>query len=221
MYTAKEIEKVKDENGREYPKIGIFENEEKVGEFLRNYSSYGVRTFAPFKIKDQWFALYSPNYTCIKIMSLPDCQEIGGEKSSAYGFCPVDIFVPQYQIHEWTDKDGEIQEVKEYDPECFEPEKEIFYENFAFVAGCVWGDDNSWKIEIRDISQTHEGIIKNIPEWGYYEIPHNLSLKECVKLDAFSRKTNEEKESINATITLTKTIRLNKGDGDIKLQFFD
>lgn len=246
-YTAKELGKVS--NGKGYwesTRIGVFQDDVQVGEFLRNYSGYGVSSFAPFRRGDNWYALYSPNYTCIKIMSLPDCKEIGGETPESFGFCPVEIYIPEYQLskvagtseeklhlypkanHHWLKKD---RESKEYDPDLFNKdmdanyefvhvEKEIFHENFAFVSGCVFGDDRSWKIELRDISQAHKGIIKKVKDWGYYELP-DLPLKECVRLSAFERFVGEDKDAINATITITKTIRLNRVHDEINLEFFD
>lgn len=247
-YTAKELGKVSNGKGCwESTKIGVFQDDVQVGEFLRNYSSYGISSFAPFRRGDHWYALYSPEYTCIKVMSLPDCKEIGGENSDSFGFCPVEIYIPEYQIskvegkseedlhkypeqnHHWLKRD---RESKEYDPDLFNKDltkdykffdvaKETFHENFAFVSGCVWGDDRSWKIELRDISEAHKGIIKPVKDWGYYELADDRSLKECIRLDSFERFVGEDKDVINATITITKTIRLNRSNDEIKLQFFD
>ena len=127
----------------------------------------------------------------------------------------------------WLNRD---REEKEYDEDLFNTdltngknavplEKETFYEDFAFVSGCFWGDDSSWKIELYDISKAHEGIVKKVPEWGYYELP-SLPLKQCVRLSSFWRYVGETSSCINATITLTKTIRLSVNE-DIKLEFFE
>ena len=235
-YHVKKLEEIKKDGCWSSLLIGVFQDDKQIGSYTRNYPSCGEETFAPFKKGDDWFALYSSDYTCIKIMKLPECIEIGGEESSAFGFCPVEIFVPQYQIdflpgetgesllkypkenHKWISRD---REEKVYDTECFEPEKEIFYENFAFVSGCIWGDDTSWKIEMRDISEAHKGIIKKVSNWGYYELSEKLSLKESVKLDGFFKYVGEDEESINVKVTLTKTIRLNKNKDEINLEFFD
>lgn len=219
--------------------LDVLFNEEKVGEFERNYGSFGETTFAPFKKNDQWYALCSPNYTAISIMELPSCKIIGGEKSDDFGFCPVEIFVPTYQLdfthatpkeelskypesnHCWLSRD---RVEKEYDEECWEKDREVFYEDFAFVSGCIWGDDSSWKIEVRNISKANEGIIEDILEWGYHQLPHGLRLKECVELYAFQQFCDEpeEKCSINAKITVTKTIRLNRNEkGEYSLKSFD
>ena len=53
----------------------------------------------------------------------------------------------------------------------------------GFVAGCVWGDDTSWKIEHLDLSRADEGIIKRDARFGYIEMPHHLDLDKAIDLD--------------------------------------
>ena len=246
MYSAKKIEDIKNQPGTwNSTKIGIFKDNEQVGSFDRNYYSFGESTFAPFKRGNDWYALYSPDYQSIRVMKLPECTpiEIVDEKS---GFCPVEIYIPEFQwrldkgvppeeLHKYPEVNRERiskdYEEKEYNPELFnkdmdgyhkfyDVQKEILYEDFAFVSGCFWGDDSSWKIELYDISKANLGIIKKVPEWGYYELP-GLSLKECIHLSSFRRLAGTQQLApVNATITITKTIRLNFEE-DIKLEFFD
>lgn len=247
MYYAKEIEQITQKGGWKYTKIGIFrkEDDQQVGEFERNYGSFGVETFAPFVRGTNWYALYSKRYTGLSVMSLPSCEHLGSEATEAdsFGFCPVEVYIPRFQ---WLAQKGESEEemiknkipegnwhwvskdryTKEYDrgDGCFtddinDPkynmEKEVFYENYAFVSGCVWGDDSSWKIGLRDISKAHEGIITNIEKWEHLELARNLSLKEAIHLSAFSQYTKEENTNVNITMAISKTIRLCK-DGSIK-----
>jgi hypothetical protein len=54
----------------------------------------------------------------------------------------------------------------------------------GFVAGCVWGDDSSWKIQYLDLSRADEGIIKREERFGYIELPSHLTLDKAVDLDA-------------------------------------
>lgn len=54
----------------------------------------------------------------------------------------------------------------------------------GFVAGCIWGDDSSWKIEYLDLSKADEGIIKREARFGYIEMPAHLDLNKAVNLDA-------------------------------------
>jgi len=54
----------------------------------------------------------------------------------------------------------------------------------GFVAGCIWGDDTSWKIEYLDLSRADEGIIKREARFGYISMPSHLDLDKAVDLDA-------------------------------------
>lgn len=240
-YHVKELEKIEIKPGCwNYLRIGVFLDDVQIGEFQKNYHSHAIKTFAPFERNGQWHALYTEDYQHLSVMSLPDCKKIGDEKSS---FCPVEVYIPQYQTykypattaeelkkypeqnHSWLSKD---RYEKQYDQELWNVSNDtwicdntIQYENFAFVSGACWGDDSSWKVELRDISKAHEGIIKNVPEWGYLELP-DLPLKDCIHLSAFDYYEGSTKQAINSRITITKTIRLNiDKENDIKLEFFD
>jgi len=100
-------------------KVEVVEEAETtvVGSYLRNYPAF-FDTFCPFKKGGKDFALYSPDYTTTRVMSLPSCADLGGEEPATGGFCPVDYFVPA-------------------DPDTGEAG------DLGFVAGCIWGDDTS------------------------------------------------------------------------------
>ena len=53
----------------------------------------------------------------------------------------------------------------------------------AFVAGCHWGDDSSWKIQYIDVSRIDEGIIVRDDRFGYIELPSGLSLKKAIDME--------------------------------------
>jgi len=213
--------------------IGVFckENDNKVGEFERNYDSYGVETFAPFQRGNNWYALYSKRYTGLSVMSLPSSEYLGSEDTEAegFGFCPMEVYIPRFQ---WSFDKGLTKEEmiaqkipeqnwhwvgkgrysKEF--EDYEIEQEVLYENFAFVTGTYWAC--SWEeLQIRDISRAHEGIITNLPEWKSFQPNHKLSLKDSVRLSAFDQYDKEEPSDINITMTINKTVRICK-DGSIK-----
>jgi hypothetical protein len=206
MYTAKVIEDVPTKPGCwNYQKIGIFDKDIQVGEYIRNYSHF-YHTFYSFEQNCKWYALYSKDYTSTRLMSLPDCLDIGGEERNTWGFCPVDYYVPKYKI--WTVK-GLTQEelIKERIPEqnwswvskeqkykLYEEELEdddsveeikndpFIYEPYGFVSGCIWGDDTSWKIQFLDLSEVSKGVLKRDERFGYVEQPSKLRLKESVEL---------------------------------------
>ena len=145
----------------------------KIGHYSRNYPTL-YNTFYSFKKNDQWYALYSPDYTCTRIMTLPDCKDIGGESPDEFGFCPTGYFVPRYQ------KDGNE---KEYNEKYFSSNNDIFYADFGFICGCVWGDDSSWKIQYLDLSECEKGIIKRDDRFGYIELAGDYdSLKNCIDI---------------------------------------
>lgn len=137
-YYAKTIEQIEIKPGCwKHSKVGIFEGDKQIGEYIRNYHG---EMWHPFYKHGKWYALYSKEYTATRVMSLPDCKDLGGEENSAYGFCPVDYFVP------WTEYDlleeGNVR--------------------WGFVAGCVWGDDSTWKIQMLDLGNIENGELKRL-----------------------------------------------------------
>lgn len=156
-YSARVIEK--HDNGKGYWDtftIGVYRDEELVGNYHRGYSL--LDTFFPFTMRGRDLALYSPKYTATRILGLPECVDLGGEEPSSGGFCPVHFYVPE-QI-------------------AYQEARTDFF--FGFVAGCVWGDDTSWKIQFLDLSKAQEGIIKRDDRFGYIELPAKVKLEDAV-----------------------------------------
>lgn len=91
MFFAKEIEKI-NSHGWDFCRIGIYQEDELIGDYIRYYPTL-YKTFLPFAKNDNWYALYSKRHTTTRIMELPSCKDIGGEKYSAKGFCPMEYFV--------------------------------------------------------------------------------------------------------------------------------
>lgn len=148
-----------------YLNVEIFNGEEKVGEYQRNYSSM-YNTFYPFEWNGKEYALYSHDYQTVSLMSLPDCKLIAEDTESI--FCPVDFNVP--------DPDGSNDYWKEEDLNEDAPIR-----NMAIVAGCVWGDDSGgWKIQAVDMSKISEGKLKVYPMFGYFESNYRGKLDGAV-----------------------------------------
>lgn len=220
-YTVKILESVETKPGCwNYSKVGVYLNDQQIGEYTRNYHTYGESTFFPFiGSNNKWYALYSENYTCTYVMELPSCKKIAGEEPNSFGFCPVEVFVPRYRLWErkaiseenlknypeenrkWLCKDEVLRDYEEptdKDPKGWEENalKEtiiqkgdttyvwksgIYYDLYkGLVAGCVWGDDSSWKIERLDLSEVHNGKISRSADFGRIELPWNMSLKNSV-----------------------------------------
>lgn len=212
IYTAEVLEKINNGPGRwNYLRVGVFRGEgdkrEQVGEYIRNYSSL-YSTFYAFKQNGREYALYSPHYTATRLMELPSCRDLGGEEPGGGGFCPVDFYVPSFVIREIINEHKPARQIRinkptpnDLLPRSYETKTRIeataewvptiersypvgveqFYP-FGFVAGCVWGDDSSWKIEYLDLSEAHRGILRRDARFGYIALPEKLSLKEAVGL---------------------------------------
>ncbi len=179
-----------------YSVMTIYDNGVEIGQYERNYPSYGAQTFEPFELSGKWFALYSPNYTATRVMSLPDCRDLGGEERHSAGFCPVDLFVPRYRVvmtrsladgvanENWAfEKAAESATDHEFDAGKTRHEVRVgAWRNLTigFVAGCVWGQDTSWKLQTIDVSRAAEGIIVRSERFGFVELAGKLSLSEAV-----------------------------------------
>lgn len=179
--------------------------ETKLGEYTRGYHSFGERTFYPFTQGGKDFALISKDYTCTSVIELPSCKVIASEESSPHGFCPVEFFVPE------NHKDPEE------DPQGLDGQ-------FGFVAGCVWGDDNSWKVQFLDLSAVQGGVIlRDKNKLGYLELPPNMTLAEAIDMDDYfigrtlsvkSKSGEEEEVNVSSEIirvTHCRTINLGTG----------
>lgn len=206
-----------EEKGYTEPKVS--DTDVQIGEYTRNYSSL-YRTFHPFQLRGKWYALYSKDYTSTRIMSLPDCKDLGGEERYEWGFCPVDFWVPPlsdlvFHHNEGCPRDEERGNKPDYtkpcsceiphSPECpflvsgkKEPcngcaahkayDEQRYEWRFpervhGFIAGCVWGDDTSWKIEYLDLSRADEGIIKREARFGYVELAAGQNLCDAIDYD--------------------------------------
>lgn len=225
-FTAKVIETIPTKPGCwDKYLIGIFDGETQIGEYRRNYAFYN--TFFAFERAGQWYALYSRDYTATRLMSLPDCKDLGGEEPESFGFCPVDFFVPTaagfdrkpddpepkdnprrntdrycvtrredgFKRYVWPDdKGGKTELAAEYKAACkdFDQRHREWMDRnpivtrhlpVGFVAGCVWGDDWSWKIQAIDLSRASEGVIKRDERFDYIWLPRGVKLADAIDVE--------------------------------------
>ena len=52
----------------------------------------------------------------------------------------------------------------------------------GFVAGCIWGDDSSWKIQHLDLCRVEERIIQRDERFGYVPLPRLVRLRDAIRL---------------------------------------
>lgn len=123
----------------------------KIGEYPRNYHCM-YDTFCPFRQGDEWFALYSTDYTATRVMALPSCEDLGGEERDGAGFCPVSF---------WVGTPGT--------EEAFGREEE-WPGTWGLIAGCVWGDDDSWKVMHLDLTNAAQGVVVRDQRFGFVEM---------------------------------------------------
>lgn len=221
-YVAKVIGQIENEPGTWHSsKVGVFrvENdvEEQVGEYTRNYPQL-FNTFFHFQLNGEDYALYSPDYTVTRILKLPSCKDIGGEDPVSHGFCPVDFYVPSYIDRELVGLDDSVSRYRinrpkpedllprtttytPLDPKTGErikvekpsyPVSPLTFYLFGFVAGCIWGDDGSWKIQYLDLSQASKGVIKRDERFGYISLPTNMNLETAIDLSGYMYDPKED-----------------------------
>lgn len=243
-YTARIIEEIAVHPNRKHLRVGIYriENnaEVQLGEYIRQYPSL-LNTFCPFQKDGKDYALYSPHYTVTRVMELPSCKDIGGEEISSGGFCPADFYIPTYIDEEYTNSDGRLRRsrINEPEPKRLQPQitkwvvqdKEtgeprevvnfsrpltpLLYYPFGFIAGCVWGDDSTWKILYLDLSEVEKGIIKSDARFGYIELPDKLSLKDAINVIDYHYNIYDHSDDdplcTNISISIQKKFDLSTG----------
>ena len=167
-YDARVLEKIPNPPGpRGEPtwnsiRVGVFEispeGERQIGEYIRDYTTL-FRTFHHFRLGDEHYALYSRSHTATRVMQLPSCLDLGGEEPSGEGFCPVEYYVPC--------RDETVEEQR-------------LFRGCGFVAGCIWGDDSTYKIQFLDLTRVSEGLIRRDDRFGYIVLPDGMTLAQAI-----------------------------------------
>lgn len=175
-------------------RVEVWRHHRVIGEYTRGYSGMVEDTFYPFQSQSgQWYALYSSDYTATRVARLSSTFEdwCGEEGHNSFGFCPVEFYVPSYCIvtrpHESmpngtyirfnNDDDFNLLDVDDPQPEG------TYYTSYGFVSGCVWGDDSSWKLRFIDLRYVDDKQITITEKFGYYELPDDKTLQECIHHD--------------------------------------
>lgn len=90
------------------------------------------------------------------------------------------------------------------------PLTSLFYYSFGFVAGCLWGDDSSWKMQYLDLSEVEKGIINREERFGYIELPDNVSLRDAVNMYGYGRDAEYYSNYIRINHVRTFDLRTGK-----------
>lgn len=182
-------------------KVEVFYDDAKIGEYIRHYPSFIKATFYPFKMNNEWYALYSADYTATRVAKLTQTEFLDwcGEEGGAMGFCPTEFYVPRYKLatRVLQGKNGPIH-TKEYTFDNDFPEKRLdeyfeysgdedeeylgeSYAEYGFLSGCYWGDDSSWKLRFIDLKGVLDKNLVIDERFGYFELPYDRTLRECVR----------------------------------------
>lgn len=150
--------------------------------YIRKYPFF-YATFEPFWqwTGDYWhpYALISEDYVRTSVLDLARKKIVAEEEAKPWGFCPTEFFVPDW----WDEHDGSVLPGHEY----WDERRDSWPSGqFGFVAGCLWGDDSSWKIQYLDLSKISEGVIGRDERFGYIELPHKVRLKDAIDVSTES-----------------------------------
>jgi len=152
--------------------VDIYDTAQKeiVGSYERNFDSL-LDTFHPFVHKGKTYALYSKDYTATRVMSLPDCTDIGGQVGDNMGFCPMEFYVPIAEDF---------------------PDTSVLEYPFGFIGGCIWGDDTSLKVQFVDFKALEQGVVVIDDRLGYLEVPRTVpTLREAISRLSYDSGSKE------------------------------
>jgi hypothetical protein len=87
----------------------------------------------------------------------------------------------------------------------------LSYHPFAFVAGCIWGDDTFRKLQYLDLSRAADGILQRDDRFGYVELPDDLPLDRAVDLEDFQGDDPADDDAHQLRITHVTRVDVRTG----------
>lgn len=209
LHTPISIEVYPVDNGKGYwgsNKIVVKYNGNEIGSYVRSYPSFVIATFHPFKLGDEWFALYSEDYTASRVAKLTPTEFVDwcGEEEDGAGFCPTEFWVPMglkyntqmtlrgedkiINLDLWYDSDCKdeaefLSDIEEVKANPKNSGVQIVWSDFGFLSGCYWGDDSSWKLRYIDLAGIPEKKLIITEKFGYWELSE--SLRKSIRIDDF------------------------------------
>lgn len=182
--------------------ITVHDNGKEIYEYRRNYGF--LKTFEPFRWwndeKSRWeyYALISPIYTGFQLLNLTDITIVYSFNGNADSFCPISFYVPDHEDY----IEGEtIIENDSFFKELFETSHK---RRFAFVQGCVWGDDSTMKIETIDIHGILSGRkdVRTEQSFGYFVYNGEISeLFDGGEVSSYFFDPEVERLSLNSPVS--------------------
>lgn len=137
----------------------------------------------------------------------PESNIAIGDPVPGSGFCPAAFYVPDF-LDDFKSSDYATAEEMAKDVKSTvdaltysgdDETKQRFAAEWAdeylwsssgqwgVYAGCVWGDDSSYKLRYVDLSKVAEGIVTTDERFGYVELPEG-KLKDLITLEAESKR---------------------------------
>lgn len=192
--------------------VTIFHNDIEVFKYTRDYST-AFKSIFPLVRNGKLLVLVSIDYQYVSILDIETKKIIGEEPlevdedgDKEEGFCPVELYIPYYRniqyISTYKNEDKKWSHLcMVVDETCLDENidkyikdrvggerseykiSDVMYGDMAFVSGCYWGDDGSWKVQGIKVSEVDKGIIERKEYFGYIELAGNLSLKESIEVD--------------------------------------
>lgn len=170
-------------------------------------------------------------------MTLPACQDIGGQEPHRFGFCPIDFYVPSYIIRETTYHDGRVAQHRINQPSAedlqpgsrpyvvpvnsqgelievtahWKPVTPLCYYPFGFTAGYAWGDNRQAGIQYLDLSRAAQGIIALDDRFGYIDLPKKLALRDAVDMSDYLYDPADEEPDTSIQFTIKKRFDIPTG----------
>jgi hypothetical protein len=165
------IESEEIDNGSEFTpssRVAVYRDDILIGKYIRNSPLYATFTFFPFKHANEWYALYSADYTKTCVMKLLENNIIHWcDDSNNSLIYPVEYFIHSYDNNEQTK-----------------------FCNFGFVSGLVRDDVSLWKLQYIDLSKVYNKKMTISERFGDWPLPINMGLKDCVDMSGWDISNN-------------------------------
>lgn len=168
--------------GWEKNEVKVFRDGVEIGGYTRNYGMV-AKTFCPFQVGEEWYALYSEDYTATRVARLTDkFEDWCGEEPDGAGFCPTAFFVPYGYEMSYVLKGDTRKDVLWFDADYEDDadfaasakDSPIAWSTFGLLSGCYWGDDSSWKLRYIDLSGIPDKVLKIEEKFGYWELADDI-----------------------------------------------